>query len=315
MQPDLHYSAPAKVVLWGEYAVLDGAPAAVMAIERRAHVRADKRDHGWCFTADGLLAANVHVGRREFCHAEITRQTECILQHFGYEEFPAGLALHIDTRAFYQAGSKLGIGSSAAVCTALYRLLGAHLGQATDLDSAMAIHRRWQGDRGSGLDVATAWHGGVIHFRAGQVSTATLPDHMHWSLIWTGSSAATPTQLQSFAQWRERGDSSPFEALKQATTSLHTSVDMDLLANYCGALRTFDAAAKLGIYTDQHLKLERLAFDYNLLYKPCGAGGGDIGIAFAADVDALAAFTARAQAHNFCPLPTEIAADGVQCSP
>ena len=49
-------SAPGKIVLWGEYAVLTGAAAGVMALSNRASIRmepsADKR---WHFESKGFF--------------------------------------------------------------------------------------------------------------------------------------------------------------------------------------------------------------------------------------------------------------------
>jgi len=48
-----------------------------------------------------------------------------------------------------------------------------------------------------------------------------------------------------------------------------------------------------------------------VLYKPCGAGGGDIGMAFADDPSALAHFRQQAAANGFTPLDLETATHGV----
>ena len=51
-------SAPGKLVLLGEYAVLEGAPALVMAINRRARVRMTAQSDGTCEVSAPDL--NVH---------------------------------------------------------------------------------------------------------------------------------------------------------------------------------------------------------------------------------------------------------------
>ena len=48
-------SAPGKIVLWGEYAVLADAPAAVMAVSSRATVSMQySKDAYWHFVSQGF---------------------------------------------------------------------------------------------------------------------------------------------------------------------------------------------------------------------------------------------------------------------
>ncbi len=44
---DVKTSAPGKVVVSGEYAVLDGAPAICMAVNRRAHISITTTDNDY----------------------------------------------------------------------------------------------------------------------------------------------------------------------------------------------------------------------------------------------------------------------------
>jgi phosphomevalonate kinase len=83
------------------------------------------------------------------------------------------------------------------------------------------------------------------------------------------------------------------------------------LAHYCEVLKSFDAAANLNIFTHEHTRLGTLAAGSGVLYKPCGAGGGDIGIGFSDDPDALAVFRQRAAENGFLPLDLEMASHGV----
>jgi len=49
-----------------------------------------------------------------------------------------------------------------------------------------------------------------------------------------------------------------------------------------------------------------------LMYKPCGAGGGDIGIVLASDTESIAAFVERAKERNFRHLAVNVDPLGVQ---
>ena len=53
----MRVTAPGKVVLFGEYAVLTGAPAAVMAVDAYASVNlAASHNDQWHFSSDGFVS-------------------------------------------------------------------------------------------------------------------------------------------------------------------------------------------------------------------------------------------------------------------
>ncbi len=311
-------SAPGKLVLWGEYAVLAGAPAAVMAVNRRATVQV-KPAPAWQFTSSGLPTAGVYCGTGEFTETPTAGTAEAVLRHLGYGALPQpAMRVHSATEDFFNDGVKLGLGSSAAICAATTAAFGHQLRHAVTLDDALAVHHRLQGG-GSGLDVAASWHGGVIRFErtsdAVDVTATTLPDNLCWQVVFTGTPAVTAAHVSNFNAWRESQDNGVLEVLADASSALFSaSRDLSAWRRYITALGDLDAAAGLNIFTQEHAQLATIAAAHGLVYKPCGAGGGDIGIAVGDEPAAVTAFTAAASAQNFVPLDLEIATDGVRLS-
>jgi phosphomevalonate kinase len=124
-------TAPGKLILTGEYAVLDGAPALVIAVNRRvvAARRVGPRGSSpfLAAVADELAAR----GRRDAAAVAMT--------------------IAVDSRSFYDAPRpglapvKLGLGSSAAITVAATALaLGEPLDRDLVLDVAAAAHARAQ---------------------------------------------------------------------------------------------------------------------------------------------------------------------------
>ena len=75
------------------------------------------------------------------------------------DALPSSLVIDIDSRAGFDGGRKLGIGTSAAVCAALCAALLARCGsELATFPIALAAHRSAQGGRGSGIDVARVVH-------------------------------------------------------------------------------------------------------------------------------------------------------------
>ncbi|NKC01671.1 MAG: hypothetical protein GKR90_24655 [Pseudomonadales bacterium] len=306
-------TAPGKVVVWGEYAVLTGAPAAVMAIDRYAYCELSTSANFSSFTAHGFLTPGLHSPDRAVPTTPVTSLFAAILKEMGHTKLPSHLDCAMDTSAFYSSGTKMGLGSSAALSCAIYAGLCGILEHEPNWQEALRAHRAWQGGGGSGLDVAASWHGGVIRYQQESVAQTLWPENWHCSIVFTGSSASTPTQVAKFSAWGDSEKSSRLDALAQASENLfQQNPDLDDLRHYTSRLRELDRAGDLNIFTQEHERLATIAGDLDMVYKPCGAGGGDIGIAITENPQLLQKFCTQAALAGFTALDTEIAAHGIQ---
>ena len=59
------------------------------------------------------------------------------------------------------------------------------------------------------------------------------------------------------------------------------------LQHFVQVYRDVDIEAKLAIWSKPHDTMQRLATEIGALYKPSGAGGGDVGLAVAMDTETL----------------------------
>ena len=307
----IRFSAPGKIVLWGEYAVLAGAPAAVAAIDRRASATLVPQSARYRYSSRGFLAPGLSTTHPGLHDAAVARIANAVARHWGDTQFAKPFSLLSDSEPFYVAGKKLGIGSSAAMTVATYAALSKHLGRSITLPDAMAIHQALQGS-GSGLDVATSWQGGVIKFQEGQIRGSVDCSALAWQVVWTGESASTAQHISDFATWRKHSQTIALDALADASQNLFADFSVSALIDYSARLRALDLQAKLNIYTQAHVSLATIARELNIAYKPCGAGGGDIGMAFSEQQDKLDAFRNAAQNMGFTCPNMEIATDGVR---
>lgn len=228
-------SAPGKLVLFGEYAVLEGAPALVMAAGPRAKAT---------FALAGSNAPPVwHVHAPTLQLRVALEAHEGAIRAVGGAEVPVPLALAaailnniyglsghmlpygtltLDTEAFFRGGTKLGLGSSGAVAVAAWHALAAAagpltpMGPQTTIACLRALHSASQGGQGSGVDLAASLMGGVVRYQLGQTSavhpevvgplSAThvrgLPG-LHILPVWTGQAAVTGPYLQAFAELKD----------------------------------------------------------------------------------------------------------------
>jgi phosphomevalonate kinase len=74
----------------------------------------------------------------------------------------------------------------------------------------------------------------------------------------------------------------------------------------------FDVDHDLGIFDAGHHELTNAAAKLELVYKPCGAGGGDIGVVFATDKAAVAKFTNIAGESGFRLLDVSLEISGAK---
>ena len=80
---------------------------------------------------------------------------------------------------------------------------------------------------------------------------------------------------------------------------------------YVDALRQLSVDHDLGIFDAGHEELAQQASDNGIVYKPCGAGGGDIGIVLAACEHDIDEFCEQARRHDFSILDIALDSQGV----
>ncbi len=279
-------SAPGKVVLCGEYAVLDGAPAVCMAVDRRARARISAGETDWhAVVAPGFTELEGRCvsrdGRIEWLQGgEEFRLVDAVLR--ALDDPPRGpLRIELDTDAFRERASarKIGLGSSAALTAALAAALLA----TTDVAGiAIDAHRALQGGAGSGADVAAAVAGGLIEYRMHGRAVRPLdwPEGLHFRLLWSGVTASTKDRLARYAAARRERAAGRLAGAAAAMADAWSSADsvLGVFPDYIAALRRFSVDHDLGIFDAGHDRLVGEAAAAGLVYKPCGAGGGDVGI-------------------------------------
>ncbi len=324
-------SAPGKAIVAGEYAVLVGAPAISMALDSRAIVRIEAAkdefhivrtpgyaDGEWRFrvSADGKLEWQDRHPELELIEAAWTSAVN---------GDPDPLAISVDTTAFtdQESGQKFGLGSSAAATTALVVALCQCCEQTAEPGAlAYQAHASLQRGLGSGIDIATSLNGGVIEYRMHENVVAahhSWPDNLLYRVIWSGHSADTPSHLRRL----DTGSPTdrnwlPFIAAAENVAVKWAGADaagmVESIRAYTATLHRFSAAQALGIFAGGHNEIYRLAYGRDVVYKPCGSGGGDIGIVLGTNSNSISSFCEAAGEHGFVELPVELDLNGVKVS-
>jgi phosphomevalonate kinase len=322
--------SPGKLVALGEYAVLDGAPAVVLALDRYVEATIGESPDGEC----RLTMRAGEVVERRFAPGSTSGAPLVDLITKGIAPTLAWSAT-IDSQAFYSGAAKLGLGSSAAVLcawAAAFRAFVRGTGVAVpDLTVAelIALHRQFQGGNGSGLDVAASYTGGAITFSVQlsglpQIGSVRLPNSVGFAGIFAGRSASTPGLVAHYRAWcRDR----PREAaaLKRRLTAVAEAG--------CAALRDGDAGAwieafgaygrklqELGeaigaeVVTAEHREIGDEARRHGIAYKVSGAGGGDLGLACGTDSARLEAFRKSVADRGFRVINVSLAEHGLLVS-
>jgi phosphomevalonate kinase len=311
-------SAPGKVLWAGEYAVLDGAPAVVVAVARRAVARVGQ--------LTDRLSPFLEEARR------------AIVDRFGAasEEAQRAAQIRVDSQALEQDGKKLGIGSSAAATVAA---IAAAIGRDDPRlihDLAHRAHGAAQaprGARGSGADIAASVHGGVIAVvqpiddPSGPltVERLALPAELAVVLIWSGTPADTPRLVARVRELRDRDPSShrhAIDLLGHAGESLRTALRAnDINRTIAAITEGSQALAELGrragapLVPPIHDQIARLAHAHGGAAKPTGAGGGDLLLAVFPSLPAADAFRIDATNQQLTLIDAPVDATGVALAP
>ena len=309
------FSAPGKLVLIGEYAVTDGFPAVVAAVDRRAtacvidgtelRVRGD--DPRWLtFDDDGAPALASSAPLLFAVLREVQRR--------GLPHVRAHIA--VSTMAFRVGAQKLGLGSSAAAAVAFT----AALCQGSSLDViyhvARTAHRIFQGG-GSGIDIAASTYGGLLRVHEGRAQpTAALPQELALVVAWTGIPAQTQGFIDAYQALPQREQHA--RAIDCATTRFLTgaarndaSEVLAAISDARLAMERMGRAAGIDVVTAEHQRIAELTRAAGGQAKPSGAGGGDVAVCLVPQ-DACARLKDALAGAGFAIVDVTVGAPGVR---
>lgn len=345
-------TAPGKLILLGEYAVLHGAPALVMAVDRFARVA--------IFSPEGaafqVSAPTLGISRIPFeitpsggvkYPSRLSREDRERLRFFttaletvAGKANEAGVAVppaHIvlDTEEFFHGHTKLGLGSSAALTVALIGALLNHAGVTPPSDReeefvlrlAREIHRRAQGQLGSGIDIAAGVYGGVLQYRlssAGElpeVRRLSFPEGLSVQAVWSGRAASTTEMVARVEQFHRR-EPSAFASLMEAMTAVaqrgcevfaqnRVGEFLKWVEEYRQLLDRLGQASGAPIVSAVHRRLAQQVRSRGATYKPSGAGGGDFGFIFADSPEQMQQAVAAVEQAGFAVFDFHLAGKGM----
>jgi phosphomevalonate kinase len=240
--------APGKLVLTGAYAVLEGAPAIVVAVDRYA-------------VAAVASPRDVDVS---CLHDEAGRKLGLGSSAASMVATEAALAV--------ARGQDL---SDAGVRSTIFRTVReAHArsqGGGSGVDVAAAVH-------GGALRYA-------ISGADASVRAAPLPPGLAFAAFWSGTSARTSELRGRVDALAERARRAVFEPLHAASIEAASAVDAGDRERLVRAARTFGRclevlgrAADVPIVPASFAELGGLAEREQAAFYPSGAGGGDVGV-------------------------------------
>lgn len=231
--------------------------------------------------------------------------------------------LSINSELDDESGIKYGLGSSAAVVTAVIKAIlekhAIHCSPKLLFKLAAVAHVETQGS-GSGADVAASSFGGMLAYTSFQVEwlksansnatsitelveqdwpyfsvkPITIPDDIQMLIGWTGSPASTKQFLKRIALVKEQNVDAYQEFIDQSAKAVDSIIQgiesggskqiLTGIASNRQTLATLGKHADADIETALLKTLCDIAERHGGAGKPSGAGGGDCGIAFFADV-------------------------------
>jgi len=195
-------SAPGKLMLFGEHAVIYQKPCIVISIEHRITVSLERRsDNKIILTAPELDIENKNISKLEKAHFKKVSFLLTAIRNF-FKKYNVKSGLNVETKSEFS--DKIGLGSSSAVVVsavkALSELFSIKLDKKEIFDLSYKAVLDVQG-LGSGFDVASAVYGGILFFKTGGEIIKSI-DIKNIPLVigYTGIKADTPTLVKMVAE-------------------------------------------------------------------------------------------------------------------
>ncbi len=294
--PSVTASAPSKVMLLGDHAVVYGYPCIVTAADLRMQVSArllgtpDVTIHAsglaqpFAATAEQLMSAQALPREVEF--------VACALRTF-WKSYGAPFGVELATRS--QFSQSYGLGSSSAVTVATIKALSEAAGFAADRDHIFRLSYETvlevQKGIGSGFDVAAATYGGTLYFvSGGKIIHSFAQQALPLVIGYSGVKARTTIFVRKVAQFRRKFPDfvgfimeSIGKTVDRARPSLEQG-DYELFGQYMNLNQGYLAALEVSTpELDALISAARQAGACGA--KLSGAGGGDCMIALVGQED------------------------------
>lgn len=268
-------SAPGKLMLLGEHAVVYGYPCIVTAVDKRLYVDAEIIDKN----EDEIVTPQVKESR-------FVLET---LSHFR-EKFKINKHIKITTNGNFS--HNVGLGSSSAVTVATFSALSSlfnfPISKKEIFDLSHKVTLKIQGV-GSGFDIAAATFGGTLYFvKAGKTIEPLEIDSLPLVVGYSGIKADTPYYVRKLAE--------AFKDRKSEMDKIFNNI-ADLVKTAKKSLVEKDYSIFGKFMTDDHSLLQKLGVSIPKLdsmvevaikagaygAKLSGAGGGDCMIALVSE--------------------------------
>jgi len=200
-------SAPGKLMLFGDHAVVYERPCIVTAVDHRMSVSMEKRLDNQVLINAPQMEIETYIVPVEELDKKHPKEVNFVLtaiRNF-FEKYNVKSGLNIETKSEFS--SKFGFGSSSAVTVSTIKALSEIFNIEMDIREFFDLSYKTVLDIqgvGSGFDVAAAIYGGTIYFVGGgkEIKPINL-EELPLIVGYTGIKADTATLVKGLAKKRE----------------------------------------------------------------------------------------------------------------
>ena len=292
MKNKIVVSAPGKLMLFGEHAVVYGRPCIVTAVDQRIQTSVERiADKLLQINAPDVGVVNYEVSISKLGRGDIPKEVKFIefaVRNF-FRKYRFDSGIRVETKSDFS--SKFGFGSSSAVTVsvikALSELFNRKLSKKEIFDLSYQTTLNVQGI-GSGFDLAAAIWGRTLYFIAGgkKIDEINIAKNLPLVIGYTGIKADTTTLVKKVANLREEHPTlvdSIFDIIGTIVEESRIALENGNF-KLLGELATinYGLLVSLGV-SSQELENLIIVAKKKGAYgaKLSGAGGGDCMIAFA----------------------------------
>ncbi len=281
-------SAPGKLMLFGEHAVVYDRPCIVASVEHRISVSVEKRnDNSLILTAPELDIEDKNISDLEKTHLKKVSFILTAIRNF-FKKYDVQSGLDVKTKSEFS--DKIGLGSSSAVVVAaikgLSELFKIRMNEKEIFNLSYKTVLDVQG-LGSGFDVAAAVYGGILFFKTGG-EIIELIDIKEIPLVvgYTGIKADTPTLVKMVAEKLKQEPKRINDVFNEIKNIVNLARIQMKNRNWkeIGKLmnKNQELLRELGVSSEELENLIKACLDTDAYgAKLSGAGGGDCMIAIA----------------------------------